>query len=130
MLERCPALRDRVVEHAGLPDRAVARLLAGARALLLPSFAEGFGMPVTEALAARVPVICSDLPALREAGDRVAEYLDPLDGPAWMEAILDYAAARSGRRAAQFERLAGWTAPSWEAHLEAAIALVDQIAAR
>jgi glycosyltransferase involved in cell wall biosynthesis len=98
MLERCPGLHDRVEEHSALSDLAVERILAGARALLLPSFAEGFGMPVTEALAAGVPVICSDLPALREAGSKIPDYLDPLDGPAWMERILDYAAWAAGPR--------------------------------
>ncbi|MFD2497977.1 glycosyltransferase [Rhizorhabdus histidinilytica] len=39
----------------------------------MPSFAEGFGMPVTEALMAGTPAICSDLPALREAGGAVPD---------------------------------------------------------
>ena len=53
MLERCPALRGLVIEHNTLPDAAMVPLLKGARAVLLPSFAEGFGFPVVEATAAR-----------------------------------------------------------------------------
>ena len=46
------------------------RLLTRARALLMPSFAEGFGMPVIEALQLGTPVIATDLPVFREiAGD-------------------------------------------------------------
>ncbi|WP_156678430.1 glycosyltransferase family 4 protein [Sphingomonas profundi] len=127
MLERCPALRDHVEEHAGLPDRAMATLLAGARALLLPSFAEGFGMPVTEALGAGVPVVCSDLPALREAGGPVPDYLDPLDGRAWIAAIEDYARPASPRRAAQVGRLARWQAPRWGDHIAVLLDLIERV---
>jgi glycosyltransferase involved in cell wall biosynthesis len=129
MLERCPSLHDRVTELSSMSDRAVARLLRGATALLLPSFAEGFGMPVTEALSAGVPVICSDLPVLREAADGIADYIDPLDGPAWMARILDYAAKGSLRRTAQLERLAGWVAPSWRAHIDSVLELLDETVA-
>ena len=121
MLERCPALSGKVIEHAGLPDAAVAGLLRGARALLFPSFAEGYGLPLAEALALGVPAICSDLPALREVGGEAPDYLDPLDGPGWRRLILDYAAPDSGLRQAQIARLAAWSAPSWDAHF----ALVD-----
>ncbi len=128
LLERSPALAGCVEEHAHLPDREVRRLVAGARAVLLPSFAEGFGMPVPEALALGVPVICSDLPALREAGGGVPLHLDPLDGPAWMRAVLDMTGPRSAERAAQLERLAGWTPPGWGDHLDAVLGLADRIA--
>jgi glycosyltransferase involved in cell wall biosynthesis len=127
MLERCPAIRGHVHEFADLSDREVGALLHGARALLCPSFAEGFGMPVTEALVGGTPVICSDLPALREAGGDVPDFIDPLDGPEWIEAIMDYRAEDSARRARQLERLGGWTAPSWRAHVDAVIELVAGI---
>ena len=54
-------------------------LVAGAAALVLPSFAEGFGLPVLEAQAAGTPVACSDLPALREAAGDAAVFFDPHD---------------------------------------------------
>ena len=127
MLERCPALRGHVDEQVGLPDRAMATLLAGARALLLPSFAEGFGMPVTEALGAGVPVICSDLPALREAGGNVPDYLDPLDGCAWIRAVQDYAKAASTSRSAQLARLADWRSPGWDDHIAILLDLIERV---
>ncbi len=121
---RLPGLRPLVEERAGLPDAALGPLLQGARALLLPSFAEGFGLPVIEALAQGVPVLCSDLPALRESGRGVPDYLNPAQAEAWREAIVDYA-VDSPRRQAQLARLARWHAPRWEEHF----ALVDPVIA-
>jgi glycosyltransferase involved in cell wall biosynthesis len=129
MLERCPVLKGCVEEHGRLSDGEVQRLMAGARALLLPSFAEGYGMPVSEAIAMRVPVLCSDLPALREAGGPVADYLDPLDGPAWMAAIRDLASDGSRLAAAQAERRGHWRPPAWPEHLAVLLDLVHRLAA-
>ena len=116
ILERCDALRGAVREIGQVPDREVWELLRGARALLFPSFAEGYGLPLAEALALGVPAICSDLPALREVGGTVPDYLDPLDGPSWRNAILDYATPGSPARRAQMSRMPGWTAPRWSTH--------------
>ena len=117
MLDRCPELDGHVIEASRMPDGDVEDLIAGARALLLPSFAEGYGMPVAEALAMGVPVLCSDLAAHREVGGGTAEYLDPLDGPGWLVAIEDYASAESVRRKLQQQRMRRWRAPNWEDHL-------------
>ncbi len=113
MLDRCAALHGLVIERNHVPDTEMARLLKGARALVLPSFAEGFGFPMVEALALGVPVLCSDLAALRENGGDVPEYLDPLDGRGWRDAILDYSPDASPRRQAQLGRLAGWKTTGW-----------------
>lgn len=129
MLERSVALRRLVHEHGEMSDREMQRTLGGARALLLPSFVEGFGMPVSEALAANVPVICADIPALREVGGDVPDYLDPIDGLGWMQALIDYAAVSSPRREAQIVRLKDWHMPTWEAHMKTVIELVDETAA-
>ena len=117
MLERCPALQPHVEEINGCPDTRIAGLLRGARALVLPSFAEGYGMPVAEALSVGTPVICSNLPALREVGGDIPDYLDPLDGPGWQAAILDHA-RRGPLHHAQMQRLPNWRAPTWQGHIE------------
>lgn len=130
MLDRCTAIQGHIHEYSGLSDSSVSTLLRHARALLCPSFAEGFGMPVTEALLCGTPVICSDLPALREAGGIVPDFIDPLDGPEWIRTIMDYSADRGDRRTAQLERLHGWSPPSWRAHVEVLLDLVREIDAR
>lgn len=124
-IKRSPTIRSLVDEYNALPDAAVARLLVGACALLYPSLAEGFGLPVAEALALGVPVLCSDLPALREVGREVPEYLDPHDPGGWREAILDYGREGSPRRQAQLTRLSGWHPPSWEEHFKLLQPLID-----
>jgi len=129
MLDRCPALRGIVSQRGPLSDNETAHLLRNARALLLPSFAEGFGFPLAEALALGIPVLASDLPALREIGGAVPEYFGPLDGAAWREAILDYSLEPSPRREAQLQRLARWRPPRWDDHFAAVDALIADLAA-
>lgn len=120
MLERCPALKDHVEELGGCPDGRVAALVRDACALLMPTFAEGYGLPVAEALATGTPVICSDLPVLREVGGDTPDYFDPLDGPGWKAAILDFA-NHGPLRAAQMARLPGWHHPTWDEHINTVV---------
>ena len=87
MLERCPAIRDHVIEASGLSTPSLKRLIDNARAVLMPSFAEGYGLPVAEALAAGTPVLASDLPSLRAIGGSAVTWLDPVDGLGWLAAI-------------------------------------------
>lgn len=70
-----------------VPDADVPALVALAEALVLPSFAEGFGLPVLEAHAAGTPVACSDLPALHEAGGEAAVFFNPRDASSIASAV-------------------------------------------
>jgi glycosyltransferase involved in cell wall biosynthesis len=127
MLERAEALRGHVIEAGELSDRQMEEAIAGARALLMPSFAEGFGMPVIEALSAGVPVLCSDIDAHREVGGDVPDYIDPLDGLGWLRMISAYAAEGSPERAAQLQRLSGWKAPTWHGYFDIVTELLDEV---
>lgn len=128
LLERCEALRGHVIEAGACPDAELSNWLAHACALLFPSFAEGYGMPLAEALAAGLPVIASDLPVFREVAGGIPDYLDPLDGTGWRRAVLDYARNDSAARAAQLARMRGFCAPSWERHFEIVDAFLASVA--
>ena len=125
VLERGPMVGRCVFEHQGLDDAALARRLARARALLLPSFAERAQNPGVEALATGTPVIASDLPAIREGCGAAPDYLDPLDLPAWIESVLAYAEPDSPARAAQRARMADWAPPRWDDHFARVAAFLD-----
>lgn len=118
MLERTPGIRTFVHERGCVSDREMVRLFSGARALLMPSFAEGFGLPLAEALAQGLPVLCSDIPVFREVGGDVPEFIDPLDGLGWQRAIEEYALPHSPLRRAQLARLKAWSVPNWEDHFD------------
>jgi alpha-1,3-rhamnosyl/mannosyltransferase len=62
----------RLVDLGVVPGADVAPLLAGAAALAMPSFLEGFGLPVLEAQAVGTPVVCSDRGGLPEAAGDAA----------------------------------------------------------
>jgi glycosyltransferase involved in cell wall biosynthesis len=72
-----PALVGRLVEIPDPSDDEVRRLFAGAKAFVFPSFAEGFGLPPLEAMAAGVPVVCSDIAVFREVYGGAVRYVDP-----------------------------------------------------
>ncbi len=103
------------VDWRGYVDAAeLAALRAGAVAVLVPSRREGFGLPVLEAMAAGTPVLCADIPALREVSGDGGVLLDPDDADAWAAAI-ERLAADPAERAALAERGRAQAAGfSWE----------------
>jgi glycosyltransferase involved in cell wall biosynthesis len=89
-------LEERVHWLGFVPEATVDAVLASATGLVFPSLFEGWGMPVTDALAVGLPVACSDLPVLREVAGAGADYFDPTDPAAIAAAIARL--ARPGRR--------------------------------
>lgn len=128
MLERCVALRGKVIEEANCSDQRLYNYLHHAQALLFPSFVEGYGMPLAEALSMRVPVIASDLPVFREIAGEIPDYLDPLDGPGWMARILEYSTTNSVQRASQLIRIEGFREPTWQQHFEVVDQFIEELA--
>jgi glycosyltransferase involved in cell wall biosynthesis len=108
-LARDAALAAHVEHRPACTDAELAALVGHARALLMPSRAEGFGLPVVEALAVGTPVIASDLPVFREVAQGAACLVDPADHAGWRQAIL--AALEEPARPVE-----GFTMPRWPEH--------------
>jgi glycosyltransferase involved in cell wall biosynthesis len=72
-------MADWVELRGWVDDDELSDLRARARAMAFPTLAEGFGLPVLEAMVEGLPVLASDLPVLREVGGDAAVWFDPLD---------------------------------------------------
>lgn len=108
-------------------DLALAGLYAGATAFAFPSLAEGFGLPVLEALEAGAPVLASDLPVLHEVALDAARYLPAHDARAWsaaLEQLFADGAARAAMAARGREVAAGRT---WKATAAATLAAYERL---
>jgi glycosyltransferase involved in cell wall biosynthesis len=127
MLERCDALRGFVHELPACSDVEMTRYLRHANALLFPSFAEGYGMPLVESLMLRTPVIANRLDVFEEIAGEVPDYVDALDGPGWIHAIEEFRVPGSARRAAQLARMSSFQVPTWERHFERVETLLEQL---
>jgi glycosyltransferase involved in cell wall biosynthesis len=90
-LDRAPWVSSHVIEVAGLTSNAMRQVVANARALLMPSFAEGYGFPIVEALAIGTPVIASDIAVFREIGGGRINYCKPNDTTSWLKAVRTHA---------------------------------------
>jgi glycosyltransferase involved in cell wall biosynthesis len=102
---------ERVRFPGYVPDAELEALWQLAACAAFPTLAEGFGLPVLEAMQRGIPIACSDIPVLREVCADAVRYFnphDPADAAAQIAAVLgDHALGERGReRAARF---------SWEA---------------
>ncbi len=81
------ARTPRAARVVGLDRAALLALIAGARALLMPSLAEGFGLPVAEAITLGIPVLTAHDGALAETAGAAALAVDPGDVSALAQGI-------------------------------------------
>ena len=102
-------------------DEEMSRWVRTARAALIPSLDEGFGLPLAEAMTLGVPSIVSDLPSFREIGDNIPAFIPADDDCAWEAAIIKFIETETeGNR--QRLRLAKYKSSPWRQHF----GLVDE----
>lgn len=117
-----------VVLPGRLPDDAIPDLYRSAAAVVIPSLAEGFGLPVLEAMACGVSVVCSDIPVLRELADGVAIFCDPSSSTSFAAGMIEAlnrapgsdSVARGRTRAATY---------SWKRAAEETVAIYERVLA-
>jgi glycosyltransferase involved in cell wall biosynthesis len=100
-----------IIELPFLDAPTLAALYRRATLLLMPSDAEGFGLPAIEAMACGTPVLLSDLLTLREVAGDAAEYASPGSLAAWvsaassmLEGCINAPARWASKRAAGIQR--------------------------
>jgi glycosyltransferase involved in cell wall biosynthesis len=113
------------VDDADLPG-----LYAGARAFVLPSRYEGFGLTCLEAMACGTPVVAADRAALPETCGNAALLVDPDDGRALTEAVLAAASGGSAREALRAAGLRRAAQFSWDRTAASVHALLSEVAGR
>jgi glycosyltransferase involved in cell wall biosynthesis len=127
LLENDQVLKPHIRELSSCSDETLANYLQHAQALLFPSFVEGFGMPLVEALSIGVPVIASDISAFHEISGNIPEYLNPADTAAWLQMIQHYCQLENGARKAQLQRMKNFQAATWPQHFQKVEALLEKL---
>lgn len=110
---RIARLAPRVVVHGPLGPRALARAFARADVVAVPSRAEGYGIAASEAIAHGLPVVASDIPALRAIVRGCGPLVRPDDVPGLARALASLRDARARRRYERAARIRARRLPRW-----------------
>lgn len=111
-------IADDLIYLHGLQRSALAELYRSASLVLVTSDAEGFGLPVIEALACGAIVVASDITVLREVGGSAAVYCPVGDVQAWAETVTELL-VNPTQAPAREARLAVAAQYTWAAHAKA-----------
>jgi glycosyltransferase involved in cell wall biosynthesis len=123
-------LGDRCRLLGTVPDAQLAALYERCTVFCYPSLAEGFGLPVLEAMAAGAAVITSDVSSLAEVGGDAVEYVSPTDTgsiAAALERLLRDPRRRAALSAAARERAGRF---SWDRHAELTLRALERAGTR
>lgn len=126
-LEKHP-FRNDIILTGYVPTDQLSALYSFSKGLIYPSFYEGFGLPVLEALNCGCPVICSGVSSLPEVGGKLALYIDPNSTNDIIEAMHQIDGWSLEKRRTYIDEAFLWTQQfSWEFHAKSWIQLIHQI---
>ncbi len=91
-----------------VPEEMLVSLYRGAEAFFYPSFYEGFGLPILEAMACGVPVVVSDIPVFREVCGDAATYVDTDDIEGTVRALFKAAENKNSGQCVERAKKFGW----------------------
>lgn len=114
LLEQTDYLNGKVVMLEGITDSQLSQLYRSAKFVVYPSFCEGWGLPVTEAICEGAAVLASSSTSIPEAGGDAAKYLDPNDVGSWKQAIRQWILSKDPRAEIDFST---FEVPRWEVAL-------------
>jgi glycosyltransferase involved in cell wall biosynthesis len=80
-------LKDKIIFPGWIDEKDKSALIQMAMCFVFSSLYEGFGIPILEAMAAGTPVVCSDIPVLREIGEGAALFCEPKSSVYFSEKI-------------------------------------------
>lgn len=112
-----------------VPSNDLPALYRMASVFVLPSFSEGFGMPVLEAMAAGTPLVTSSTSALPEVAGSAALFVNPEHPPEMAQAILDVLQNASLREDVISRGQAHASRFTWERAAEQTAAVIENAAA-
>ncbi|MCX6021156.1 MAG: glycosyltransferase family 1 protein, partial [Chloroflexi bacterium] len=127
ILERVRQSRAPVILTGYVPQEDMAALYSGAMALAFPSLAEGFGLPVVEAMACGLPVVASNASSLPEVVGDAGVLVNPLsvgDIANGLLRVVSDASLRADLRARGFERVRRFT---WERTAATVLDVLDRL---
>jgi glycosyltransferase involved in cell wall biosynthesis len=118
-------LTHAVLQLRDVPRAELAAMYRQAEVVLLPSHAEGFGLPLIEALACGAKVLATRLPVFLEVGGTAAHYAASDDLEAWTTASQKLLSLRAHSGQEQCARAARY---SWEKHAELVVGAYRRLA--
>jgi glycosyltransferase involved in cell wall biosynthesis len=124
---RTEALGDRVIILGFIDDARLARLYQAASVFLFPSFEEGFGIPVLEAMSHGVPVVTSNVSSMPEVGGDAALYVDPHSAEDIAQKVRQAVEDGALREGLVRRGIARATEFTWRRTAEATLAVYDEV---
>ena len=122
-----PELGKRLFMFNDLSDTELERCYQQSKALVFPSFVEGFGLPLVEAMQRGLPAFASDIAVFREVGGEFLAYFDIGDPASLAHSVLAFES--SGQFPAQ-KPVSDWAWPGWKESAQELVRVISSHAHR